>query len=93
MFTAFVNSKGDTLPYGLGWFVEHVAGTRVIWHFGWYPPTISALYVKVPERRLTLLLLANCDALSAHMTWTADGVRASPFARLFLADVAGIESP
>ena len=92
MFTATVNSKGETLPYGLGWFVERIAGTRVIWHFGWYPPTISALYLKLPDRHLTLILLANCDALSAHMAWTAQGVAASPFARAFLGEVAGLET-
>lgn len=84
MFTPARNAAGERLPYGLGWFVEEVEGVRLVWHYGWFPPTVSALYLKVPERGLTLLLLSNCDGLSAGMAWTAVGVRASPFARLFL---------
>lgn len=89
MFTPSRSSKGERLPYGLGWFVEDVEGTRLIWHYGWYPPTVSAFYLKVPEQRLTFLLLSNCDRLSAGMPWTAEGVRASPYARLFLERFVG----
>jgi CubicO group peptidase (beta-lactamase class C family) len=84
MFTPVHNSAGKVLPYGLGWFVENVGGQRLVWHFGWFPPTVSAFYLKVPEKNLTLLLLSNCDGLSAGMAWTQKGVRASPYARLFL---------
>lgn len=84
LFTPTVLADGRASPYGLGWFVEEVDGQRVVWHYGWLPPTVSALYVKLPERELTFLLLANCDRLSADMPWTREGVRASPFARAFL---------
>ena len=73
-----------TLPYGLGWFVEDVNGRKVVWHYGWFPPVISALYVKLPEQRLTFIMLTNCDKLSADYAWTAEGVRASPITSLFL---------
>ena len=83
LFTPTVSNDGEVLPYGLGWFVEEIEGLRVIWHYGWMPPAVSALYVKVPEKELTFLLLANNDHLSANIAWTRVGVRASPFARAF----------
>ena len=86
MFTPSVSNSGQTLPYGLGWFVEEFGGRKVIWHYGWLPPSVSALYVKVPAAEMTLLLLANNDRLSASFDWTAEGVRASPFARAFLTE-------
>jgi CubicO group peptidase (beta-lactamase class C family) len=91
MFTAAVASDGRVLPYGLGWFVEEIAGRKVLWHYGWLPPGVSALYVKVPEAELSFFLLANTDALSASFAWTREGVRASPFARAFL-DAFGLDA-
>lgn len=84
MWTAARTSEGEALPYGLGWFVEEVRGFTVVWHFGWFPPTVSALYVKIPERGVSTILLSNCDGLSAGVAWTELGVQASPFARAFL---------
>jgi CubicO group peptidase (beta-lactamase class C family) len=84
MFTPTVANDGTTLPYGLGWFVEEIDGKKVVWHYGWLPPTVSALYLKVPAEELSLVLLANNDRLSAQTAWTALGVRASPFAAAFL---------
>lgn len=83
MLTAARTSEGDNLPYGLGWFVEEWDGMKVAWHYGWFPPTVSGLYVKIPQTRLTFIILSNCDALSAGVAWSALGVRASPYARLF----------
>jgi len=84
MFSAHVNAAGQALPYGLGWFVEEEGGPKRVWHYGWNPPTTSALYLKVPERGWTLILLANTDQLSAGIAWSQLGVRASPFAAAFL---------
>jgi len=84
MWTPAVSSTGKTLPYALGWFVEELAGRKVMWHYGWLPPSVSALYVRVPEAELSFFLLANNDRLSESFSWTAQGVRASPFARAFL---------
>src|SRR5688572_1314871 len=85
MWTPAVSNAGQTLPYALGWFVEEIAGQKAMWHYGWLPPSVSALYLKVPEAELTFLLLANNDRLSGSFAWSRDGVRASPFARAFLA--------
>lgn len=84
MWTARKTETGTTLPYALGWFVEEIAGRKVIWHYGWLPPGVSALYLKVPAAELTFLLLANSDGLSNSFAWSREGVRASPFARAFL---------
>ena len=89
MFHAARTKEGKPLPYGLGWFVEDEPGPKVVWHYGWFPPTVSALYIKVPERKLTFLMLANGDGISANVPWTAEGVRGSPVARLFLDHFAG----
>jgi CubicO group peptidase (beta-lactamase class C family) len=84
MWTPAVSNGGETLPYALGWFVEEFAGRKVIWHYGLLPPSVSALYVKVPEAELSFFLLACNDGLSLPFAWSEEGVRASPFARAFL---------
>ena len=84
MFTASRTSDGRVLPYGLGWFVEEPDGLKIVWHYGWHPPTVSALYIKIPARKLTFIMLANSDGISANVPWAASGVRGSDIARLFL---------
>jgi uncharacterized protein (TIGR03437 family) len=81
-----INSRGQVLPYALGWFVQRYAGQRVIWHYGYWD-TFSALILKIPDRQLTLLLLANSDGLSAPFSNALGGVgdvTGSAFAMLFL---------
>ena len=85
-WTNAVNSRGQVLPYALGWFVQRYAGQRLIWHYGYWD-TFSALILKVPDRQLTLLLLANSDGLSAPFSNALGGVgdvTGSAFAMLFL---------
>ena len=77
------NSRGQALPYGLGWFVQNYAGQRLIWHYGNWPDAFSALILKVPGRNLTLLLLANSGGLSTFPLGAGD-VTSSPFAGAFL---------
>jgi CubicO group peptidase (beta-lactamase class C family) len=64
MYAPTVTSDGRELPYGIGWFSQRHRGTRLVWHYGWNPPTASALYLKVPDEGLTFIALANTDALS-----------------------------
>jgi hypothetical protein len=47
----------------LGWFVASPKGERLIWHTGLWEGAYSALYLKAPDRGLTLILLANSDGL------------------------------
>jgi CubicO group peptidase (beta-lactamase class C family) len=64
MWTPTVSNSGQKLPYGLGWFTQTYRGTRLIWHSGFSPPSTSALFLKLPEKGLTLIVLANTDLLS-----------------------------
>ncbi len=75
---------GRTLPHGLGWFVQDYAGERVVWEYGVWPNACSAFILKVPGRRLTLILLANSDGLSAPFNLSGGDVTDSLFARTFL---------
>ena len=63
-WTNHVNSKGQRLPYALGWFVQMYGNERLIWHYGQWD-TFSGLYLKVPGRNITLILLANSSGLSS----------------------------
>ncbi len=92
MWTPAVSNGGKTLPYALGWHVEEFAGRKVIWHGGLLPPSVSALYVKVPAAELSFFLIACNDGLSAPFAMFAEGVRASPFARAFLGTFGLLEN-
>ena len=74
----------SSLPTGLGWFVQRYNGERIVWHFGVARDAYSALYVKVPGRNLTLILLANSDGLAAPYTLANGDITVSLFAQLFL---------
>lgn len=79
-----VTSTGKSLPYGIGWFVQDRRGVQVLWHYGWWVGG-SSLIVKIPDRGLTFVLLANSDGLSRKFGLGRDNdVRRSPFARAFL---------
>lgn len=75
--------QGST-PMGLGWFVSHHNGERIVWHFGLARDAYSALYIKVPDRGLTLILLANSDGLAAPYTLSDGNLAPSAFAQAFL---------
>ena len=76
--------EGPAVPFGLGWFVQPHRGGRVVWHFGLLQNAYSSLVVKLPERRLTFILLANSDGLSAPFQLGSGDVTRSVFATLFL---------
>jgi CubicO group peptidase (beta-lactamase class C family) len=83
---AVSNLTGQRLPYAHGWFVQQYRGERLIWHYGYWN-TFSSLYLKVPGRNVTLILLANSDGLSAPFSsalGVSGNVTGSPFANLFL---------
>ncbi len=61
IFSAPVAEKHGS--YRWGWFVQRWKGQNLVWHSGWDPGRYSAMYLKVPERRLTLILLANTDGI------------------------------
>ncbi len=65
-WTPFVSNSGKRLPYGFGWFVMDHHGTRLIWHTGDWGSGFSAFFLKVPEKNLSLIMLANSEALVEH---------------------------
>ncbi|HEU4880855.1 MAG TPA: serine hydrolase domain-containing protein [Longimicrobium sp.] len=78
------SSSGTVLPYGIGWFVKQVDGRRVVWHTGWWEQQYSALYLKLPDERLTLILLANSEGLWWQNPLDGATIERSPFAAAFL---------
>lgn len=76
--------SGAVLPYGIGWYVEEVEGRRVVWHSGWWEQAYSSLYLKLPDERLTLILLANSEGLWWGKPLDAAQVDRQPFAAAFL---------
>jgi len=92
-WTPFVSNAGARLPYGLGWFVEDYRGVKLIWHTGHWGTGFSGIYLKVPEKKLSLVILANSEALADHqflngedpVTWViARNVFACNFLRVFV---------
>ena len=82
-WTNTVSTTGQTLPYGLGWFIQREHGVRLIWHYGQWAQ-YSALYLKAPERGLTLILLANSGGLGESYPLADGDVMVSPFAKAFV---------
>jgi len=76
--------NGVTIPMGLGWFVQTYQGEKLVWAFGHSPDAFSSLILKIPARRLTLILLANSDGLSGPFALGDGDVTSSIFARTFL---------
>lgn len=88
-FSPAVSTRGGALPYGLGWYTQQVAGERVVWHGSWWPRAFSGMLVKVPERKLTLAVLANSDALSSPQSGASNALLypiANAFLRAFLSE-------
>ena len=78
------NRAGASVPTGLGWFVQSYNGQRLVWHFGIARDAYSSLILKVPDKDLTFILLANSDALSAPYSLENGDVTKSLFATVFL---------
>ena len=70
--------------FGLGWFVQVYNGQPVVWHFGYAPDASSSLFIHLPARHKTLILLANSDGLAAAFSLPNGDLLTSPYARLFL---------
>ena len=83
-WTPFALADGRRSAYGLGWFSQVTAAGTAIWHYGLWP-TFSSLLLKLPERGVTLIMLANSDGLSARFPLAEGDVTVSPFARAFIA--------
>ncbi|HYM59458.1 MAG TPA: serine hydrolase domain-containing protein [Thermoanaerobaculia bacterium] len=83
LFTPQTRADGTPLPYALGFFAEVVGGERVVWGYG-QERTNSALYLKLPDRHLTLIVLATGNAFSDPFWLLFGEVRRSPLVLAFL---------
>lgn len=64
MFTPARSNSGSELPYGLGWFIDNNESVTIVWHYGYWD-AVSTLIMKIPERELSFVVLANTDRLSS----------------------------
>ncbi|MDJ0924334.1 MAG: serine hydrolase domain-containing protein [Acidimicrobiia bacterium] len=67
-----VEGRSD-FAYGLGWYVQEWAGHRMLWHTGRWPPSTSALYLKLPDEGLTFIVLANTDNMTTPFPGIGSG--------------------
>jgi len=77
-------NDGSISPYALGWFSQNYKGYTLVWHYGWQPNAYSGLYLKVLEKDMTLILLANSEGLSNSFNLGKGEVLSSEFAKSFL---------
>ena len=71
-------------PHAMGWFVQTYSGQKIVWQFGQWPGVTSSLIMKVPEKNLTVIVMANGDGLAPNGSLETGDVTLSLFARLFL---------
>jgi CubicO group peptidase (beta-lactamase class C family) len=76
--------RGTPAPFGLGWFVQSYRGQRIVWHFGQVTNAYSSLIVKLPDHKLTFVLLANSDRLNSPFQLQSGDISKSLFATTFL---------
>ena len=82
-FTPTVSTKGEQLPYGLGWFTTSYKDTKLIWHYGYWTGN-SSFILKVPERNMTFIIMANSDNLSRPTNLGSGDALSSPVGMAFL---------
>jgi len=82
-FTPAVSTKGESLPYGLGWFTQNYKGTKLLWHYGYWTGN-SSFILKVPEQNITFIIMANSDNLSRPTNLGAGDALSSPVGMAFL---------
>ena len=94
MMKPMPSRTGESLPYSLGWFAQRHAGHELRWHSGWWDDAYSALYLKVPDEKLTLILLANSEGVWWDNPLGSAQVQQSSFAQAFFrAFLAGNRAP
>jgi CubicO group peptidase (beta-lactamase class C family) len=78
-----ITAAGKASPYAFGWMTQSVGGVRLHWAYG-EGRADSALLLRVPDRRLTLILLANTADHSSAARLHDGNVLWSPIATAFL---------
>jgi CubicO group peptidase (beta-lactamase class C family) len=82
-FTPFVSTKGEPLPYGLGWFTQNYKGMKMLWHYGYWRAN-SSFILKIPEKNITFIAMANTDNLSRPTDLGSGDALSSPIGMAFL---------
>ena len=78
-------NNGEVSPYGYGWYFQCYRGVKLMWHGGWDPDAgYSALHLRVPEKGLALIALANSEGLWWGNSLIQAQVDSSPMASIFL---------
>ena len=83
MMSPMRSHSGESLPYSIGWFAQRYEGHELRWHSGWWDDAYSALYLKVPDEKLTLILLANSEGVWWDNPLDSAQVQQSAFAQAF----------
>jgi hypothetical protein len=78
MFEPFYTNS----PYGLGIFTQKIAGNLVVWGYG-QSSSFSSLYIKIPNKNLTFILLANNNKLNNYPKLIFGDITTSWFALSF----------
>jgi len=86
MFTPTKSTRGEVLPYGLGWFSQMYMNELVVWHFG-QDPDAGSLLLRIPARKLTLIVLSDSAVISDAARLLNGNVARSPIALAFFKDV------
>ncbi len=94
LFTPATAPDGSPLPYAFGWFVQQYRGQRLLWHSAWDEEAgFSAMFLKVPDRHVTLILLANGEGVWWNNPLDTAAIETSPFAQAFLSRFVFRERP
>ena len=83
VFSPMISNDGKTLPYGLGWFIQEREQIKITWHYGYWTG-MSSLIIRVPEKKISFVLLANSDMLSSPYPLGSGDIWVSPYAKEFL---------
>lgn len=83
VFSPTIANDGKTLPYGLGWFIQQKEGIEFDWHYGYWIG-MSSLIIRVPGKKISFVLMANSDMLSAPYPLGNGDSWVSPYAKEFL---------
>jgi CubicO group peptidase (beta-lactamase class C family) len=83
MLSPSIEIDGPNKTYGLGWYVQTEQDVKLEWHGGEWNAQ-SALLLRVPERALTFVAVANTRRMSgAYLMGIGDVMQSGP-GRLFL---------
>ena len=85
-WTPFISNDGKRLPYGFGWFVTDYQDQKLIWHYGHWGTGFSTIYLKVPAKNVSLIMLANSESLVDHQFQANGDITENAFVCSFLAE-------